>query len=166
AILPGGVEHKLFMGFPREAEIWKAVSAVVPAVRAVNLTAGGCGWLHAVVAIEKNVDGDAKNAILAAFSAHPSLKHVVVVDPDIDVYDPEQVEWAIATRFQADEDLVIIRGARGSTLDPSADQETGLTTKVGLDATIPIGLDRRAFSRARIPMSDRVRELLRRLRGA
>ncbi|OYT52145.1 UbiD family decarboxylase [Candidatus Bathyarchaeota archaeon ex4484_135] len=163
AILPGGLEHRLFMGFPREAEVWKAVSQVVPSVKAVNLTPGGCGWLHAAIAIEKNVDGDAKNAILAAFSAHPSLKHVVVVDPDIDIYDPEQVEWAIATRFQADEDLVVIRNVRGSTLDPSADQETGLTTKVGLDATVPLGRDRKAFEKASIPVSQEVRELLRRL---
>ena len=163
AILPGGLEHKLFMGFPREAEIWRAVSQVVPSVKAVNLTPGGCGWLHAVIAIEKNVDGDAKNAILAAFSAHPSLKHVIVVDPDIDIYDPEQVEWAIATRFQADEDLVVIRNVRGSTLDPSADQETGLTTKVGLDATVPLGRDRKAFEKASIPISRKVRDLLRRL---
>ena len=87
AILPSGVEHRLLMGFPREAEIWRTVSKVVPRVRAVNLSLGGCGWLHAVIAIEKNVDGDAKNAIMAAFAAHPSLKHVIVVDPDIDVYD-------------------------------------------------------------------------------
>ena len=160
AILPGGLEHKLLMGFPREAEIWKAASAVVPSVKAVNLTPGGCGWLHAVIAIEKNVDGDAKNAILAAFSAHPSLKHVVVVDPDIDVYDLEQVEWAIATRFQAGEDLVVIRNVRGSTLDPSADQETGLTTKVGLDATVPLSRNRRSFEKATIPMSQKVRSLL------
>ena len=164
AILPSGVEHKLLMGFPREAEIWRAVSKVVPAVKAVNLTPGGCGWLHAVISIEKNVDGDAKNAILAALTAHPSLKHVVVVDTDIDIYDPEEVEWAIATRFQAGEDLVLVRGARGSTLDPSADQERATTTKMGLDATIPLDKDRRAFSRAEIPMSHKVEELLRRLK--
>ncbi len=163
AILPAGVEHRLLMGFPREAEIWRAVSKVVPRVRAVNLTLGGCGWLHAVIAIEKNVDGDAKNAIMAAFAAHPSLKHVVIVDPDIDIYDPVQVEWAIATRFQASEDLVLVPNARGSTLDPSADQATGLTTKVGLDATIPLERDRRAFERAVIPVGPGVEELLRRL---
>ena len=166
AILPSGVEHKLLMGFPREAEIWRAVSKVVPTVKAVNLTPGGCGWLHAVISIEKNVDGDAKNAILAALTAHPSLKHVVVVDTDIDVYNPEEVEWAIATRFQADEDLVLVRGARGSTLDPSADQEEATTTKVGLDATIPLNRDKKAFLKAEIPISRRVEELLRRLRGA
>jgi len=118
-----------------------------------------------VVAIEKNVDGDAKNAIMAAFAAHPSLKHVVVVDPDVDVYDPEQVEWAIATRFQADEDLVVVRNVRGSSLDPSADQATGLTTKLGIDATAPLDRDRKAFQKAGIPISERVKALLRRLKA-
>lgn len=135
-ILPAGREHAMLMGFPREAQIWAAVSQVVPRVHAVRLTPASGGWLHAIIAIEKNHDGDAKNAIMAAFAGHPSLKHVVVVDPDIDVDDPGDVEWAIATRFQADRDLVIVRNARGSTLDPSAPH--GLTAKVGLDATKPL----------------------------
>jgi len=147
-ILPAGLEHANLMGFPREAEIWEAVSRVVPKVHAVRLTPASGGWLHAVIAIEKLHDGDAKNAIMAAFAAHPSLKHVVVVDPDIDVDDPREVEWAIATRFQADRDLVVIRGARGSTLDPST--EEGLTSKMGLDATAPLGSEVK-FRRARIP---------------
>ncbi|MEM0051823.1 MAG: UbiD family decarboxylase [Sulfolobales archaeon] len=135
-ILPGGMEHKLLMGFPREASIWDVVRKVVPKVVKVRLTpAGGC-WLHAVISIEKNSDGDAKNAILAAFAAHPSLKHVVVVDPDIDPDNPVDVEWAIATRFQAGEDLILIRGVRGSTLDPSSDD--GITDKLGIDATAPL----------------------------
>jgi UbiD family decarboxylase len=135
-ILPGGREHMLLMGFPREAIIWDAVSKVVPKVHAVRLTPGGGGWLHAIISIEKNHDGDAKNAILAAFAAHPSLKHVVVVDPDINIDDPEDVEWAIATRFQGDRDLIIIREARGSTLDPSS--KNAFTTKIGIDATAPL----------------------------
>ncbi len=135
-ILPGGMEHKLLMGFPREASIWDAVRRVVPKVIKVRLTpASGC-WLHAVISIEKNSDGDSKNAILAAFAAHPSLKHVVVVDPDIDPDDPVDVEWAIATRFQAGEDLILIRGVRGSTLDPSS--ADGITDKLGIDATVPL----------------------------
>jgi UbiD family decarboxylase len=130
------MEHKLLMGFPREASIWDVVRKVVPKVVKVRLTpAGGC-WLHAVISIEKNSDGDAKNAILAAFAAHPSLKHVVVVDPDIDPDNPVDVEWAIATRFQAGEDLILIRGVRGSTLDPSSDD--GITDKLGIDATAPL----------------------------
>jgi len=158
ALLPSGAEHKLLMGLPHETMIWEAVSKVVPTVKAVNLTSGGFGWFHAVVSIEKQVDGDAKNALAAAFSAHPSLKHAVVVDTDIDVYDPNMVEWAIATRFQANEDLLIIPQARGSTLDPTADQETGLTTKVGVDATRPLNKPREKFELAKIPTSKKVAE--------
>lgn len=165
AILPGGPEHRLLMGLPREAAIYDAVSRVVPKVKAVNLTVGGCGWLHAVISIEKQTDGDSKNALLAAFAAHPSLKHAIVVDGDIDVFNPHDVEWAIATRFQADEDLIIIYGARGSTLDPSADMETGLTTKVGVDATRPLKYPKDRFERARVPLSDRVVGVIKRLRA-
>jgi len=136
AILPGGYEHRLLMGLPREVSIYEHVSKVVPTVTDVKLTHGGCSWLHAVVSIRKQHEGDGKNAILAAFTGHPSLKHVVVVDDDIDIHNPEEVEWAIATRFQADKDLVIIKHARGSTLDPSS--KDGLMTKMGLDATKPL----------------------------
>ncbi len=147
-ILPGGYEHAILMGFPREASIYNAVSKVVPKVHGVNLTYNSGGWLHAIISIEKNHDGDAKNAILAAFAAHPSVKHVIVVDSDINVYDINDVEWAIATRFQADKDLIVITNARGSTLDPSA--KDGLTSKMGIDATKPIngGIE---FERAKIP---------------
>ena len=147
-ILGGGFEHANLMGFPREAAIWEAVSKAVPRVRKVRLTPASGGWLHAVISIEKQHEGDGKTAIMAAFSAHPSLKHVVVVDGDIDPEDPFEVEWAIATRFQADRDLVVVRSARGSTLDPSS--QDGLTAKMGLDATKPLnaGLE---FERGRIP---------------
>lgn len=136
AILPGGYEHRLLMGLPREVSIYEHVSKVVPTVTDVKLTHGGCSWLHAVISIRKQHDGDGKNAILAAFTGHPSLKHVVVVDDDVDIHNPEEVEWAIATRFQADRDLIIIKHARGSTLDPSS--KDGLMTKMGLDATKPL----------------------------
>jgi len=160
ALLPSGAEHKLLMGLPHETMIWEAVSKVVPAVKAVNLSSGGCGWLHAVISIDKLTDGDAKNALAAVFSAHPSLKHAVVVDADIDVYNPEMVEWAIATRFQASEDLLMIPHARGSTLDPSADQETGLTTKVGVDATRPLTKPKEKFETAIIPVTKRTAEAI------
>ncbi|MEM1622599.1 MAG: UbiD family decarboxylase [Sulfolobales archaeon] len=135
-ILPGGGDHLMLMGFPREAAIWEAVKRVLPGVKKVRLTKGGGMWLHAVISISKETEGDGKTAIMAAFAAHPSLKHVVVVDEDIDPDNPQEVEWAIATRFQASRGLVIIRDARGSTLDPSSDD--GLTDKVGVDATAPI----------------------------
>ncbi|NOZ30445.1 MAG: UbiD family decarboxylase [Crenarchaeota archaeon] len=147
-ILPGGREHMHLMGFPREAQIWASVSRVVPRVYKVRLSPGGGGWLHAIISIEKNHDGDAKNAIMAAFAGHPSLKHVVVVDGDIDPDNYEMVEWAIATRFQADRDLVVIKNARGSTLDPSADN--GFTAKMGIDATVPRKGDPH-FERAKWP---------------
>ena len=160
ALLPSGSEHKLLMGLPHETMIWEAVSKVVPTVKAVNLSQGGCGWLHAILSIDKLVDGDAKNALTAAFGAHPSLKHAVVVDTDIDVYDPNMVEWAIATRFQAGEDLLFIPQARGSTLDPSADQETGLTTKMGVDATRPLTKPREKFELAKIPTDNRPSKII------
>ncbi|MFP3985026.1 MAG: UbiD family decarboxylase [Candidatus Bathyarchaeia archaeon] len=159
-LLPSGSEHKLLMGLPREVKIWEAVGNIVPKVKAVNLTSGGCGWLHAVVSIEKHKDGDAKNALMATFSAHPSVKHAVVVDADVDVYNSAEVEWAIATRFQASEDLIIIPHVRGSTLDPSADQESGETTKMGVDATRPIDRKREKFEPAKIPANMRVKKII------
>jgi len=135
-ILPGGLEHCLLMGMPREPMIMRTVGQVVPRVHGARLTEGGRCWLHGVVSVTKNKEGDGKNAIMAAFTGHPSMKCVAVVDEDIDIYDDRQVEWAIATRFQADRDLVVIREAAGSSLDPSAEITT---SKVGLDATKPVG---------------------------
>ncbi len=164
-LLPSGAEHRLLMGLPREILIWESVSKVVPGVRAVNLSEGGNGWLHAVISIKKQVDGDAKNALLAAFAAHPSLKHAAVVDSDIDIFDASDVEWAIATRFQASEDLLVIQNVRGSTLDSSANQETGLTSKMGVDATRPLTKPKEKFERAAIPTSKHVESLLRKIEG-
>lgn len=78
------------------------------------------------------------------------------MDADVDLFNPEEVEWAIATRFQAGEDMIVIPYARGSTLDPSADQETGLTTKLGIDATRPLGVPSEKFELARIPLTERL----------
>lgn len=164
ALLPSGAEHRLLMGLPHEVLIWESVSKVVPRVHAVNLSAGGSGWLHAVIAIEKQLDGDGKNALLAAFAAHPSLKHAVVVDSDVNVFDASEVEWAIATRFQAAKDLIVVENVRGSTLDSSADQETGLTSKMGVDATKPFTKPNAKFDRARIPVSKHVEKIIRELR--
>ncbi len=135
-VLPGGLEHYLLMGLPREPAIFKAVNQVIPIVHGVRLTEGGCCWLHGVVSITKNKEGDAVNAIMAAFTGHPSMKRVVIVDQDVDIYDDRQVEWAVATRFQAHRGLVVVKNAAGSSLDPSAD---GTTSKMGIDATKPIG---------------------------
>ncbi|AEA46639.1 UbiD family decarboxylase [Archaeoglobus veneficus] len=132
SITPASSEHQVLMGIPYEPEIYRAVAKVCR-VKNVAMSPGGMHYFHAVVQIEKHSEGDGKNAILAAFAAHHSLKHVVVVDDDIDIYSSEDVEYAIATRFQADRDLVIVPNARGSSLDPSSNK--GLTAKWGIDAT-------------------------------
>jgi UbiD family decarboxylase len=131
-LLPGGGEHKMLMGVPYEPLIYKAASKVAK-VKNVILTDGGCNYFHAVVQIEKETEEDARRVIEAAFQAHGSLKHVLIVDTDIDIYDPQDLEFAIATRMRADEDLVIHPNVRGSTLDPRSRE--GITTKVGVDAT-------------------------------
>jgi len=150
-ILPGGLEHKWLMGFPVEAKMNKAIKDVVPSTKRVILTEGGSKWLHAVIQISKRLDGEPVNAILAAFAAHPSLKMAIVVDDDINIDDPKEVEYAIATRFQASRGLLIIHNAKGSSLDPSSDQGRLLTDKVGVDATIPVGSTREKYERAKIP---------------
>jgi 2,5-furandicarboxylate decarboxylase 1 len=153
-ILAGYREHRLLMGMPVEAKIYNMVKSVVPTTKQAVLTDGGCNWLHAVISIKKRLEGEAKNAILAAFAAHPSLKLVIVVDDDIDANDMEHVEYAIATRFQADKGLVMISNAKGSSLDPSSDQEYLLTAKLGIDATASLLKDKERFEIAKIPKLD------------
>ena len=138
AIMPGGNEHKLLQGLPQEPRIFKTVQNTVPTVKNVVLTEGGCCWLHAAISIQKQTPGDGKNVIMAALAAHPSLKHCVVVDEDIDIFNADDIEYAIATRVKGDEDILIVPGARGSSLDPRATPD-GTTTKVGVDATKLLG---------------------------
>ena len=150
AIMPGGTEHRFLMGTPREATMFREVSKVCDCLD-VRLTAGGSTWLHGVVKIRKRKEEDARNALEAAFRGHPSLKQAVVVDEDIDIGSPDAVEWALATRTQMDKDLWLRPGELGSSLDPSADQVTRKTCKVGIDATIPAGVPKDGFVKAKIP---------------
>ena len=130
-----------------EVAIFDAVERIVPGVRNVHSTLGGAGFFHAVVSIRKGSEADGKNAILAALGSYPALKHVTVVNDDVDIFDAQDVEWAVATRFQADRDVVIISDAGGSALDPSFDiKGTGTGAKMGLDATYPLK-HARAFER-------------------
>jgi 4-hydroxy-3-polyprenylbenzoate decarboxylase len=153
ALLPGGLEHKLLMGMPREPTIFQQVSQVVKCLD-VYIDPGGCSWLHAVVKIQKQADDDGKKAIRAAFAGHRSCKHVFVVDEDIDIYDPQQVEWALATRFQGDADLVVLVKEPGSSLDPSAEPDTHRTTKIGFDLTKPLVAQGKNYTRAAFPPVD------------
>ncbi len=139
ALLPGKLEHKALMGMPREPSIYAAASEVCDC-RNVYITPGGMSWLHAVVQICKREADDGRRAIEAAFRGHGSLKHVTVVDEDVNLFDPHDVEWAVATRFQSDRDLMVFEDQPSSSLDPSALQIPGQkarTAKMGLDATIP-----------------------------
>lgn len=161
-LLPGGLEHKLLMGMPKEPTIFASVNKVTRCT-GVTITPGGTSWLHAVVQIDKQGPDDGRLAIEAAFKGHGSLKHVWVVDTDVDIYDPAQVEWALATRFQADRDLYVYANQPGSSLDPSGTHVPGqksLTAKMGLDCTIPWGADRDNYERgeyARVNLSDYLR---------
>ena len=149
ALLPGGLEHKLLMGMPREPTIVAEVNKVADC-RAALITPGGASWLHAVVQIKKRAADDGRRAIEAAFRGHGSLKHVWVVDEDVDLHDPAQVEWAMATRFQADKDLVVMEGMPGSSLDPSGTHVAGQksrTAKAGFDCTVPWGGSSAEFSK-------------------
>ena len=140
ALISAGVEHRTLMGMPRAPTIKAAVSKVVHCTD-VYLTEGGCGWLSSVVQIQPQHDGDGIKAIHAALDGHRSMKQVVVVDEDIDVADPSRVEWALMTRWQPDTDTVILSGQKGSSLDPSRNED-GTTSKIGMDATLPVAVNR------------------------
>jgi UbiD family decarboxylase len=144
ALLPSGPEHKVLMGMPREPTIFNSVNKVVDC-HDVFMSHGGGSWLHGVVAINKKNEDDGLKAIEAAFEGHASMKHVWIVDSDIDVTDPQSVEWAMATRFQGDSGLIVKMGVKGSSLDPSSNPETRETVKVGFDCTIPLNRDNTDF---------------------
>jgi UbiD family decarboxylase len=153
ALLPGALEHKLLMGMPREPTIFRSVNRVVRCLD-VHVNPGGCSWLHAIVQIEKQRPDDGKKAIEAAFTGHRSCKHVFVVDGDVDIYDPLAVEWAMATRFQGDQDLVIKPRSPGSSLDPSSEPETYNTCRVGFDLTKPLETAGKKFEKTAFPDVD------------
>ncbi len=154
ALLPGKLEHKVLMGMPREPTIFKKVNEAGVKCLDVNVNPEGSSWLHARVKIEKRTEEDGKKAIEAAFLGHHSCKHVFVVDSDIDIYDSASVEWAMATRFQADVDFVMKNKEKGSSLDPSADPETSATTKCGFDLTKPLVAKGKNFGKAPFPTVD------------
>lgn len=167
-IIPAEYEHLLLGSIPREATLLAHLQRSFPNVLDVHLSMGGVGRYHLYVKIRKMHEGQPKNVILCAFGAHYDIKHVVVVDEDVDVHQPRQVEWALATRFQADVDLVVISGAQGSVLDPSTttrfsleDQvgmpeshEQGISAKMGMDATRPVRYHEHVFTKVRIPGED------------
>lgn len=154
ALLPGAFEHKILMGMPREPTIFRKVNEKGVRCLDVNVNPGGCSWLHAIVKIDKQREEDGKLAIDGTFEGHRSCKHVFVVDKDIDIYDPLDVEWAMATRFQGDVDLIVKEKERGSSLDPSSEPGTYLTTKIGFDLTHPLKAEGKTYAKASFPKVD------------
>ena len=168
-IVPAEMEHLLLGSIPREATLLAHLQRSFPNVLDVHLAIGGVGRYHLYVKIKKTHEGQPKNVICAAFGAHYDIKQVIVVDDDVQVHEPQQVEWAVATRFQADRDLVVIHGAQGSVLDPSTTigqdfgdgiapppHLQGLSAKMGLDATKPVVYHEHVFTKVRVPGEDEV----------
>lgn len=151
-ILPASWEEKLPMALAREVTLLNSVRQVVAGVQDVHITLAGVGRYHAVIRIRKRTEGDGKQALLAAFASDKDLKHVVAVDEDVDICNPAEVEWAIATRVQADLDVFIVPGAMGSPLEPSHNLR-GVSAKMGIDATCPLDGGQH-YRRTHIPGED------------
>jgi len=160
-IVPAEMEHLLLGAIPREATLLAHLQRSFPNVTDVHLSVGGVARYHLHVQIRKTREGQPKNVILGAFAGHYDIKQVIVVDEDVNVHDLVEVEWAVATRFQAGRDLVVIQGAQGSALDPSTTvgfegnkppvNWQGFGDKMGLDATKPLESAGHVFTRVRIP---------------
>ena len=133
-----------------EVMIWRALETAVREPLAVHATASSGGMFNLRVALRQRVPGEARNAIAACFGALVNVKNVFIVDPDVDIFSDEQMDWALATRFQPDRDLMVVEGMRTLPLDPSL---TGARTgaKAGFDLTWPFGTSTRIETRVPEP---------------
>jgi 2,5-furandicarboxylate decarboxylase 1 len=148
-IVGGGLDHQLLGAIPKEATLLTHLRRNFPDVLDVHLSPGGVMRYHLFVKLKKRQEGQAKNVIMGAFAGSFDLKHVIVVDDDVDIHNPTEVEWAMATRFQADRDLLIVPNSQGSKLDPS--NRDGVGCKLGIDATKPLDAGEMVFKRIRVP---------------
>ncbi len=155
SILPAAREHLLLGAIPREASVLADVRKAAPSAQAVHLTYGGTCRYHLIISLAKKREGEARTAMLAAMANNADIKHVIVVDEDIDIFDMEQVEWALATRFQGDRDLLVVPRIQTSQLDPSS--SAGIGTKLGLDATAPLGSLAQNFKSIAIPGYEKIK---------
>jgi len=147
-VFVGHRDNWIIGGIPKEGSLFNVIRGVVPTVRAVHFALSGCCRFNCYIAVDKKVDGETKQAALAALGACDFVKNVVVVDADIDVFNEREVMWAVATRVQADRDVDIIKDVKGNTLDPSQTDDI-MTAKLIVDATKPV---RRPFpARVEVP---------------
>src|SRR5207253_9779559 len=124
-------------GIAQECNGVNLIRGVVPTTRAIHFPVSGCCRFYCYISIDKKIDSETKQAALAALGGCDFVKHVVVVDADINIYNEEQVMWAVATRVQADQDVDIIKNVKGNTLDPSQTDNI-MTAKMIIDATKPV----------------------------
>ncbi len=147
-IVPWTAENMILFGTSWEGELYKTVKTAIPAVKALHLTVGS-GCAHAVLMVKKRTDEEARQALAFILSVNPFIKHAVAVDEDVDIYNPKEVEWALATRFQGDKDMVVLNQLPGSVLDPSTGKNW-TTTKIGFDATKPL-TEVNKYRKVRVP---------------
>ncbi|MEM0383237.1 MAG: UbiD family decarboxylase [Candidatus Caldarchaeum sp.] len=156
-------EHIVMGSLPRMATYLKRIKEVAPFVKMVNLPKSASSRAHIYVSIRKRNDGEGKQAGLAALAADPNIKMAVVVDEDIDVFDEEQVLWAMAFRFEADRDLVLIPYALGAHLNPSSysverSKRGILQTRIIIDATWPLrGFEKSPVAKAPQNVVEKIR---------
>jgi 2,5-furandicarboxylate decarboxylase 1 len=165
-VFVGHPDDRVQGGLPKEGRIFNRIKGVVPGVKAVHLPPSGVCRFHCYISIDKRVDGESKQAALIALGEVDFIKHVFVVDGDIDPFDEQSVMWAVATRVQADQDVDIIKNVKGNTLDPSQTHDI-MTTKMIVDATRPVS---RPFPErilvpedalARVPLNEYIRDAAR-----
>ena len=132
-IIPGWYEH-IYIGniLPREPLLRNYVRHLDPSAE-VYIPPYGNGFL-AIIQIERDNPGTAKNLAMAAMAAHINIRNVIVVDRDIDIFQPSELHWAITNRVSWEEDIFSVPLAQGHEMDPTADKR-GISTKVGIDAT-------------------------------
>jgi len=134
-------DHILVSCVTREGEILNTLRRNLPNVIAVHVPHRTCGAFLAIIKMKKSSQGEPQQAIMAALGTEFYTKYIIVVDEDVDIFDMNDVMWAVATRVKAEKDIVFIPGAKGAILDPTSDPETFTVTKMGIDATKPLGKD-------------------------
>jgi UbiD family decarboxylase len=150
-------DHILVSCITREGEILNALRRNLPNVKAVHVPHNTCGAFMAFISMKKTSAGEPQQAIMAALGTEFYTKYVIVVDDDVDVFNLADVMWAVATRVRAEKDIVFIPGSKGAILDPTSDPDDFTLTKMGIDATKPLGRD---FA-ARLTISDEQRARVR-----
>ena len=153
-------DHILVSCITREGEILNALRRNLPNVRAVHVPHTTCGAFMAFVSMKKTADGEPQMAVMAALGTELYTKYVIVVDDDVDIFDMNDVMWAVATRVRAEKDIFFIPGVKAAILDPTSDPDNFTVTKMGIDATRPTGRD--FAERLVIPeeQRDRARKIL------